>query len=404
MTRRVGGRRRTERRSPSEPLVETELETFEPATPQSAVLRLQTDSGNAAVARLLARQPETATSPGPITSPSQLDKPTEAEAAEPPVTRTGVEGAQDWFDRAVAHYDGGRYEKALHAFEEAYKLYPQANFLYNEAACLDRLGRKEEAADMYGRYLAGNPTATDAAKVKKRIAKLRGEAPPKASEPQAEHTAEGEAPITAIGEEGARAWFDRGQQAYLGEDYLKAARDFRQAFLLKPLPAFVFNEASALEKARRPEAAANAFEHYLVLEPGAHDAKETIERIKKLRGEAAEKDALMDPNADEPSAPAVTATGKEGARQWFDRGTVAYELRDYKRAYDAFVQAYDLSPQPEIVYNQAASLDRMGNADAAVQAYERYLALAPKATDAEKVRRRIKHLREAPAGTGLKKP
>jgi len=399
MTRRVGGRRRRERPPPAERRAETELEALELATPQSVMLRLQTDTGNAAVARLLARQPQTAESPGPITSPSQLDKPAEAE--EPPVTKTGVEGAQDWFDRGYAHYQAGRFEKALHAFEEAYKLYPLANFLYNEAACLERMGRKEEAAQMYGRYLAGNPTATDAEKVKKRIAKLRGEAP-KPAEP--EHKTEGKAPITATGEEGARAWFDRGQEAYLGGDYLKAAQDFKQAFLLKPLPAFLFNEGSALEKAKRPEAAANAYEHYLVLDPGAKDAKETIERIKRLRGEAAEKDALMDPNADEPAAPAVTATGKEGAGQWFDRGRVAYELGDYKRAYDAFVQAYDLSPQPELVYNQAASLDLLGNADAAVQAYERYLALVPKATDAEKVRRRIKRLRAAPAGTELMKP
>ena len=58
-------------------------------------------------------------------------------------------------------------------FEQANKLFPQPNFLYNQAACLDRLGRKDEAAAMYGRYLAANPSATDAEKVKKRIAKLR---------------------------------------------------------------------------------------------------------------------------------------------------------------------------------------------------------------------------------------
>src|SRR5439155_258530 len=195
----------------------------------NVVLQLQADTGNAAVARLLARQPKKAESPGPITSPSQLDKPAEGE--EPPVTKTGVEGAQDWFDRGYAHYQAGRFEKALHAFEEAYRLYPQANFLYNEAACLERLGRKDEAADMYGRYLAGNPTATDVEKVKKHIAKLRGQ-PPKPAEPATEHKTEGEAPITATGTEGATAWFDRGQEAYLAGNYLKAAEDFKQAFLL----------------------------------------------------------------------------------------------------------------------------------------------------------------------------
>jgi tetratricopeptide (TPR) repeat protein len=349
---------------------------------------------------LLARQPKAAESPGPITSPSQVDKPAEGE--EPPITHTGVEGAQDWFDRAYAHYQAGRYEKALYAFEQANKLYPQANFLYNEAACLEKLGRTDEAIAMYSRYLAADPNATDAEKVRKHIEKLRGQTPQKAAEPRQTAAAPAEEPITATGLEGARAWFDRGQQAYLAGDYAKAAESFKQAFLLKPMPAFLFNEGIALEKAGRPAAAANALEHYLVLEPGAADEQETIERIKKLRGEAAGKDAILDPWADETAPPPVTATGKEGARQWFDRGRIAYDLGDFKRAYDAFVNAYDLSPQPELVYNQAACLDRMGNVDAAVQAYERYLALVPKASDADKVRRHIKKLREGTAG--LKTP
>jgi hypothetical protein len=66
------------------------------------------------------------------------------------------------------------------------------------------------------------------------------------------------------------------------------------------------------------------------------------------------------------------------------------------------VHAYDLKPFPAFVYNQAASLDLLGNADGAVQAYERYLALDPKAKDTEKVRRRIQRLREGPID--IKKP
>ena len=66
------------------------------------------------------------------------------------------------------------------------------------------------------------------------------------------------------------------------------------------------------------------------------------------------------------------------------------------------MHAYDLKPFPAFVYNQAASLDLLGNTDAAVQAYERYLALDPKARDAEKVRRRIQRLREG--GVEIKKP
>ena len=97
-------------------------------------------------------------------------------------------------------------------------------------------------------------------------------------------------------------------------------------------------------------------------------------------------------------------TGVEGAREWYTRGTVAYELGDYKRAYDCFVHAYDQQPYAAFVFNQAAALDLLGNVDAAVQAYERYLALDPRAKDAEKVRGRIKRLRDQPSGADVKQP
>ena len=63
----------------------------------------------------------------------------------------------------------------------------------------------------------------------------------------------------------------------------------------------------------------------------------------------------------------MTATGVTGASEWHARGTVAYQLGDFKRAYECFVHAYDLKPFPAFVYNQAASLDLLGNTDAAVR-------------------------------------
>jgi regulator of sirC expression with transglutaminase-like and TPR domain len=45
----------------------------------------------------------------------------------------------------------------------------------------------------------------------------------------------------------------------------------------------------------------------------------------------------------------------------------------------------------------------LGSADAAVQAYERYVALAPKAKDVPKVRKRIALLRANPGAAGPRK-
>ena len=209
-----------------------------------------------------------------------------------------------------------------------------------------------------------------------------------------------EQPVTATGKDGAMQWFDRGQQAFLAKNYVRAAECFRSAFALSPLPAFIYNEGSALEQGGHFPAAANAYEHYLILAPGAKEAEELLGKIKAWRRQGADPDALLDPEADDAAAPDVTATGVEGARQFYDRGSVAYRLGDFKHAYDCFVQAYDLKPAPDLVYNQAASLDMLGNTDAAVQAYERYLALAPKAKDFARVRERIKRLRDG----DLKRP
>lgn len=343
--------------------------------PPSTVLQLQGEVGNAAMVRLLARAPDT---------------------AEAPVTAPGMTGAAQWNERGAAHLKAGRFEQGLEAFAAAYELNPLSTFLYDQAECLERLGWTEDAAAMYERYLAEGPLMADVAKIRSRVRRLRGETVPEGEDDDAP-------PITAKGPAGARAWFDRGQAQYLAGRYTYAAASFRKAFELMRLASFIYNEGSALEKGGHAAAAANAYEHYLLVDPAAADAQEVMATIKRLRGQAPAvgPDSLMDPEEDAAAAPAVTATGRTGAREWYDRGALAYQLGDFKRAYDCFVQAYDLNPHAYLVFNQASCLDQLGNADAAVQAYERYLALDPRARDRAAVRRRIKVLRE---GGGIKTP
>ena len=210
-----------------------------------------------------------------------------------------------------------------------------------------------------------------------------------------ETTAEEGQPVTAQGEKGAKEWFDRAQQAYLAKNYIQAAEYFRQAFALQPKkPDLIYNEGAALEMGRHFPAAANAYEHYLLLAPGAPEAEQLIRKIRAWRSGAADPDALMDPEETPAQAPDVTATGHKGGNEWNERGLLAAKLGEYARAYDCFVKSYDLDPEPVVVRNQGAALDQLGNREAAVQAFERYLALRPGAPDAEAVRKRIKRLRE----------
>jgi tetratricopeptide (TPR) repeat protein len=323
---------------------------------------------NAALARRLARQ---------------LD--------EAPVTAPGMTGAQQWHERGVAHYKAGRFDRALAAFAEAYKLNPLSTFLHDQADALERLGRRAEAADMYERYLAAGPLSADVPKVTTRIRKLRGEAVPEAEDDDA-------AEIVASGEAGARQWFDRAQAAFVAGRHAQAAEGFRRAFALLPRAAFIYDEAVALERGRHAAAAANAYEHFLVLDPGSTDAAEVAAKVRTLRGQAPPPgpDGLLDPEDEAAEAPAART-----ASDWYDRGAAAFLTGDYQRAYEYFQRAYDLAPHAAFVFNQAACLDRAGNADAAVQAYERYLALDPRARDAGRVRERIRRLRE---GEALKRP
>jgi tetratricopeptide (TPR) repeat protein len=205
-----------------------------------------------------------------------------------------------------------------------------------------------------------------------------------------------EKPASAAGpEQAAREWFDRAQLAYIAKNYLQAAEYFRQAFAIQPKkPECIYNEGVALEMGRHFPAAANAYEHYLFLVPEAPEAEHLIRKIKVWRRAAADPDALMDPEETPAQAPEVTATGDKGADEFNERGTLAAKLGDYARAYEYFVRSYELKPDPEVVRSQGACLDQLGNREAAIQAFERYLALRPNAPDAAAVRKRIARLRE----------
>jgi tetratricopeptide (TPR) repeat protein len=347
-----------------------------PRTPQAAVLGLQALAGNAATAHLIARAP----------------------TAEKPITAPGITGMQQFNERAYAHFKAGRYEQAIANWAEAFKLHPISTFLRDQGEALQRLGRSDEAAKMYEQYLANGPLTSDVPKYRSRIKKLRGQTIPPGED-------DDEPEIKAVGKAGARDWFDRGQEAFQAKRFGKAAESFRQANRLWAKPEFIFNEASALEAGDHKRAAANAYEHYLVRNPGAKDEAEILEKIKQLRAKAPPQgpDALIDPEDEASEMPGVTSKGKSAASEWVSRATVAWKLGEFRRVYDAFVAAYAAFPHPDFVFNQASALDMLGNADAAIQAYERYIALAPRAKDVPKVRKRIALLRANPAAVGPKR-
>jgi hypothetical protein len=84
-----------------------------------------------------------------------------------------TERARIHLKAAIAYYDEARYEDAAREMEAAYALKPLPDLQYNLAQCYERLGRYDDAATAYERYLGANQAAQDRKLVETRIANLR---------------------------------------------------------------------------------------------------------------------------------------------------------------------------------------------------------------------------------------
>jgi tetratricopeptide (TPR) repeat protein len=93
-----------------------------------------------------------------------------------------VERAHVHTQSGIEYYNEARYEEALREFDEAYRLKALPELQYNMAQCYERLGKPDEAAASYQKYLDGKHEAPDRDVVEKRIANLRARKEPAAKE------------------------------------------------------------------------------------------------------------------------------------------------------------------------------------------------------------------------------
>jgi tetratricopeptide (TPR) repeat protein len=80
--------------------------------------------------------------------------PQSARAQEPD---KAAKAARAHFERAEASFNMGDFDKALAAYQAAYKAKPLPGFLFNVAQCHRNLGNHERALFFYRRYLALDP-------------------------------------------------------------------------------------------------------------------------------------------------------------------------------------------------------------------------------------------------------
>lgn len=86
--------------------------------------------------------------------------------------RQRKEQARQLFNEGTVLYDLRKFEQAIESFERAYKVYPNAAFLFNLAQAHRMAGNHADAIGFYNNYLRRVPDAPNADDVKKFIAEL----------------------------------------------------------------------------------------------------------------------------------------------------------------------------------------------------------------------------------------
>jgi tetratricopeptide (TPR) repeat protein len=94
------------------------------------------------------------------------------------------------FDLGRAHFNLGEFEAAMSEFEEGYRLKPLPLFLYNIAHSARRANHPQKALEMFKRYLAQNPKASEKKEVEKAIGELEHELAAQSGSSSSENQAE----------------------------------------------------------------------------------------------------------------------------------------------------------------------------------------------------------------------
>lgn len=95
------------------------------------------------------------------------------------------------------------------------------------------------------------------------------------------------------------------------------------------------------------------------------------------------------------AAQTAHANPESDAQGYFKRGVKLYNLGHFQEAIPEFEKAYDLDPQPILLFNIAQSHRQNGNKERALFFYRRYLEQEPNAAKRADVEQRMKELAQA---------
>jgi len=92
---------------------------------------------------------------------------------------------------------------------------------------------------------------------------------------------------------------------------------------------------------------------------------------------------------------ARAGTDSEEARAYFDKATASFALGRYPAAAENFEKAFELKPDPALLYNAAQAHRLAGNKERALILYQNYLRLYAKAGKRSEVEGRVEELKKA---------
>ena len=93
------------------------------------------------------------------------------------------------------------------------------------------------------------------------------------------------------------------------------------------------------------------------------------------------------------AAPSPAPTPQARAAELFDKGAEAYRRGDFQRAVTLLLEAHTLDPQPVLLFNLGRAYEDLGQLDAAIATFTRYLGEDPNAVDRGAIEQRIETLK-----------
>jgi tetratricopeptide (TPR) repeat protein len=88
---------------------------------------------------------------------------------------------------------------------------------------------------------------------------------------------------------------------------------------------------------------------------------------------------------------------ERAAKRHYDRGQKLYNLQKFEQALDQYQKAFDAKPLPGFLFNIAQCQRNLGDYDAAIFSFKRYLKLDPETEKREQVEELIEDLEEKKA-------